>query len=60
MWLTITILYFFCYKDILILTNVFDKHTDKVPKSEIKLAKRNRDDFLMRFTEQDIRGLYEF
>jgi phage-related protein len=53
----VRILYFFCYKDIMILTNIFDKHTDKVPKSEIKLAKRNRDDFLMRFTEQDIRGL---
>jgi len=53
----VRILYFFCYKDIIILTNIFDKHTDKVPKSEIKLAKRNRDDFLMRFTEQDIRGL---
>jgi len=53
----VRILYFFCYKDIIILTNIFDKHTDKVPKSEIKLAKKNRDDFLMRFTEQDIRGL---
>jgi phage-related protein len=36
---------------------VFDKHTDKVPNFEIKLAKKNRDDFLKRFTEQDIRGL---
>jgi len=53
----VRILYFFCYKDIMVLTNVFDKHTDKVPKSELKLAKRNRDDFLMRFTEQEIRGL---
>ena len=53
----VRILYFFCYKDIMVLTNIFDKHTDKVPKSEIKLAKKNRDDFLMRFTEQDIRGL---
>ena len=53
----VRILYFFCYKDIIILTNIFDKHTDKVPKSEIKLAKKNRDDFLLRFTERDIRGL---
>jgi phage-related protein len=53
----VRILYFFCYKDIIVLTNIFDKHTDKVPKSEIKLAKRNRDDFLMRFSEQDIRRL---
>jgi phage-related protein len=41
----------------MILTNIFDKNTDKVPKSEINLAKRNRDDFLRRFTEQDIRGV---
>jgi len=53
----VRILYFFCYKDIMVLTNIFDKHTDKVPKSEIKLAKKNREDFLMRFTERDIRGL---
>jgi len=53
----VRILYFFCYKDIIILTNVFEKHTDKVPKSEIKTAKKNRDDFLSRHTEQEIRGL---
>jgi phage-related protein len=53
----VRILYFFCYKDIIVLTNIFDKHTDKVPKSEIKMAKKNRNDFLLRFTERDIRGL---
>ena len=53
----VRILYFFCYKDIIILTNVFEKHTDKVPKSEIKTAKKNRDDFLGRYTEREIRGL---
>jgi phage-related protein len=53
----VRILYFFCYKDIIILTNVFEKHTDKVPKSEIKTAKKNRDDFLDRYTEQEIRGV---
>ena len=53
----VRILYFFCYKNIIILTNVFEKHTDKVPKSEIKTAKKNRDDFLDRYTEQEIRRL---
>jgi len=53
----VRILFFFCYKDIIILTNVFEKHTEKVPKSEIKTAKKNRDDFLNRYTEQEIRGL---
>jgi phage-related protein len=53
----VRVLYFFCYKNIIILTNVFEKHTDKVPKSEIKLAFKNRVDFLNRYTEQEIRGL---
>ena len=53
----VRILYFFCYKNIIVLTNAFEKHTDKVPKSEIKTAKKNRDDFLDRYTEQEIRGL---
>jgi phage-related protein len=53
----VRVLYFFCYKNIIVLTNVFEKHTDKVPKSEIKTAKKNRDDFLDRYTEQEIRGL---
>jgi len=53
----VRVLYFFCYKDIIILTNVFDKNTDKVPKSEIKLAKDSRLDFLFRYTEQEIRRL---
>ena len=53
----VRVLYFFCYRDIIILTNVFDKHTDKVPKPEIKLAKKNREDFLKRYTEQEIRRL---
>ncbi|MCL2809572.1 MAG: type II toxin-antitoxin system RelE/ParE family toxin [Treponema sp.] len=53
----VRILYFFCYQNIMILTNVFDKHTDKVPVSEIKLAKKNRTNFLERYSEQKIRGL---
>ncbi|MDR0448487.1 MAG: type II toxin-antitoxin system RelE/ParE family toxin [Treponema sp.] len=53
----VRILYFFCYNDIIILTNVFEKHTDKVPKSEIKIAKKYRNDFLGRYTEQEIRRL---
>jgi phage-related protein len=53
----VRILYFFCFKDMIIFTNVFDKHTDKVPKSEIKKAKNNRDDMLKRYTEQELRSL---
>jgi len=51
----VRVLYFFCYQNIIVLTNVFEKHTDKVPKEQIKLAKENRSDFLNRFSEQDVR-----
>ena len=48
------ILYFFCYQNFIILTNAFDKHSNKVPKEQIKIAKENRDDYLNRFSEKDI------
>jgi phage-related protein len=51
----VRILYFFCYQNVIVLTNVFDKHSDKVPKEQIKLAKENRTDFLNRFSEKDIK-----
>jgi hypothetical protein len=50
----VRILYFFCYQNIIVLTNVFDKHSDKVPIEQINLAKENRTDFLNRFLEKDI------
>jgi phage-related protein len=53
----VRILYFFCFRNTMILTNAFDKHTGSVPKFEIKLAKDRRTDFLARFTKSDdIRG----
>ena len=52
----VRVLYFFCYQDIIVLTNVFDKHSEKVPKNEINTANESRVDFLNRFTENDIRG----
>jgi len=51
----VRILYFFCYQNFIVLTNVFKKHSDKVPVEQIKLAKENRTDFLNRFSEKDIR-----
>ena len=51
----VRILYFFCYKEFIVLSHVFIKHTDAVPASEIKRAKKNRDDFLSRFDEKKIR-----
>jgi len=53
----VRILYFFCYQNIIVLTNVFEKHTDVVPRSEINLAKERRKDFLRRYKEKEIREL---
>jgi phage-related protein len=52
----VRILYFFCFKDIVVLTNVFEKHTSVVPELEIIIAKKRRADFLARFKESDIRS----
>jgi phage-related protein len=49
------ILYFFCFKDIIILTNALEKYTSVVPKAEITVAKNRREDFLNRFTESDMK-----
>jgi hypothetical protein len=48
----VRILYFFCYRDIIVLTNVFEKHNDTVPESEITLAKTYRSDFLARYSAE--------
>ena len=53
----VRILYFFCYKDYIILTNQFVKNTDKVPKSEINKSKERRDKFLKKYTELDLKRL---
>ena len=53
----VRILYFFCYQNRIVLTNAFDKHSDKVPKEQIKLAKESRTDFLDRFSEKKLRRL---
>ena len=42
-------MYYFCYKDYIILTHAFIKRQSKVPKKEIKRAQQCRDDFLKRF-----------
>lgn len=50
----IRILYFFCYKDFIVLSHAFTKRTDAVPASEIRRAQKCRDDFLSRFEEKKI------
>jgi len=53
----VRILYFFCYKNIIVLTNIFEKHSDKVPKEQINLSKKSRADFLNRFSEKDLKEI---
>lgn len=49
------ILYFFCFKDFVVLTHAFSKYTSEVPQAEIKKAKAYRDDFLSRFNEKKLK-----
>ncbi|MBI5633246.1 MAG: type II toxin-antitoxin system RelE/ParE family toxin [Nitrospirae bacterium] len=51
----VRILYFFCYKDYIILTHAFRKQTSSVPQGEIKKAQTYRADFLSRFSEKKIK-----
>ncbi|MCK4766112.1 MAG: type II toxin-antitoxin system RelE/ParE family toxin [Candidatus Aminicenantes bacterium] len=51
----VRILYFFCYKNYIVLTHAFTKTTGKVPKSEIKKARKFRADFLQRFNENQLK-----
>ena len=53
----IRVLYFFCYRDYIILTHDFVKTSDKVPKKEIIRAKESRTDFLKMYNETTIRRL---
>lgn len=50
----IRVLYFFCYRNFIVLTHAFIKKTDEVPKSEIKKAKKFREDFLQRFSKNQL------
>jgi hypothetical protein len=54
----IRVLYFFCYKDFIVLTNHFVKTTDKVPENEIRKAIKIRDDFLSRYTFEKLSEEY--
>ncbi len=53
----IRILYFFCFKNFIILTNVFTKISNRIPKSEINKSKKYRKDFFNRFNEKYLRRL---
>jgi len=54
----VRVLYFFCYKEYIVLTHSFVKNTQKIPLKEIEKAKNIRTDFLNRFNADDLRRLY--
>jgi len=51
------VLYFFCYRNFIVLTNVFFKRTSKVPPKEIRKARKLRKEFLERFDEVTLRRI---
>ena len=51
----VRILYFFCFRDFIVLTHWFVKRTGRVPQSEIDLSKKYRADFLARYDEQKLK-----
>ncbi len=51
----VRILYFFCFRDFIVLTHGFVKRTRRVPQSEIDLARKYRTDFLSRYDEQRLK-----
>jgi len=53
----VRVLYFFCYRDFIVLTNALIKTTAKVPASDVREAKRCRGDFLARVDEKKLREL---
>lgn len=52
-------LYFFCFRNFIILTHAFLKTTGKVPKGEIKKAIKYRDDFFSRTDEKQLKELFD-
>jgi len=48
-------LYFFCYKEYIVLTHSFIKRTEVVPVKEIKRAQSSREDFLKRYNDIDLK-----
>jgi hypothetical protein len=54
----VRILYFFCFKDFIVLSNCFTKNTSKVPNKEIEKAISIKTDFLSRYTKKSLMEEY--
>ncbi len=48
-------LYFFSYREFIVLTHAFIKNTDRVPQSQIRQAQKMRADFLKRFDKKKLK-----
>ena len=55
----IRILYFFCHKEFIVLSNSFIKKTKKIPEKEINIAKKNKTNFIRRYSEIELREEYD-
>ena len=55
----VRILYFFCYQNFIVLTHAFPKHTQRVPRPEIRRTQHSRADFFARYDDDSIREAYD-
>ncbi|HPY86460.1 MAG TPA: hypothetical protein PLG34_00570 [Spirochaetota bacterium] len=46
-------LYFFCYREFIVLTNKFTKNAEKVPENEIARAIKMKDKFMKKYTNYE-------
>ena len=51
----IRVLYFFCYRQFIVLTHAFAKHTHRVPRAQLTRALKAREDFLARLDEETLK-----
>lgn len=55
----VRLLYFFCFREFIVLTHAFTKQTGIVPQTEIERARRYRTDLLYRYDESNLRREYD-
>ena len=53
------LLYFFCFRKLIVLTHTFAKVTAQAPQAEIQKAKKYRSDFLFRHKESDLEAMHD-
>jgi len=53
----IRILYFFCFGDFIVLTIAFKKTSARVPRADLNVAQKHREDFFKRVDEKKLQEL---